>query len=127
MARLRTQEILLVHVEGRALRRTVRLVAVLVQEHGDAVAGEVLGAEGEFDGLVRGEEDGARAHRPFGLFALVAMFRGQDSRSEHKDLGAFGECFQRRISVVGVEVVEEGLQVGVAAGVVEDGDGGGVF
>jgi hypothetical protein len=51
------------------------------------------------------------------------VFGGEHAGSENQDLDAVGEGFERRVAVVGVEVVEEGLEVGVAAGVIEDGDG----
>jgi hypothetical protein len=40
------------------------------------VSGEVFGAEGELDGLARGEEDRTGADRALALLALVAMLRG---------------------------------------------------
>ena len=55
------------------------------------------------------------------------MFGGQDAGAEDENFRSFRKCFQGGVAVEGVEVVQEGLQVRVAAGVVEDGDGGGVF
>ena len=127
MARFRPEQVLLIHVEWRALGTSVLLVAVLVQEHRDAVAREVFGPEGELDGRVRGEEDGPGAYGALGLLSLVAVFGSEDAGAEDEYLHPFGECFERRVSIVGVEVVEEALEIRVAARVVEDGDGGGVL
>src|SRR5215203_4349545 len=127
MACFRPEKVFLIHVEGRALRTSILLVAVLVQEHRDAVSRELLGSEGELDGRVRGEEHGAGAYGAFGLLALVAVFGGENAGAEDQYLHPLGERFERRVAVVGVEVVEEALQVGVAARVVEDGDGRGVL
>ena len=127
MARFWPEQVLLVHVEWRALGTSVLLVAVLVQEHRDAVAREVFGPEGELDGRVRGEEYGPGAYGALGLLSLVAVFGSEDAGAEDEYLDPLGEGFERRVSVVGVEVVEEALQIGVAARVVEDGDGRGVF
>jgi hypothetical protein len=55
------------------------------------------------------------------------VFGGKDSGSEDQDLHPLGERFERRVAVVGVEVVEEALEIRVAARVVEDGDGRGVL
>jgi hypothetical protein len=46
------------------------------------VPGEVFGAEGELDGGVCGEEDGARTDRTLGLFTLVAVLGGEDAGAE---------------------------------------------
>jgi hypothetical protein len=48
---------------------------------------------------------------------------GEDAGAEDQDLGPLRERLERRVAVVGVEVVQEGLEIRVAAGVVEDRDG----
>src|SRR5919202_547704 len=124
---LGAQEIVRVCIERGALRRAVFLITVLVQEHGNLGARKVLGTQSELYRLARGEVDRPCLHGSFALFPLIAVLRCQNSGAEYQDLDPLAQSLQRRVTIVGVEVVEEALQIRVAPRVVKGGYRRGVF
>jgi hypothetical protein len=117
---LGTQEVVPIYVERGALWRAVFLVTVLVQEHGDLGAREVLGTQSELYRLARGEVDRTCLYGAFALFPLIAVLRRQNPGAEYQDLGPLAQSLQCRVAIVGVEVVEKALQIRVAPRVIED-------
>ncbi len=136
VAGLGAEEVVLVEPDRGALEDDVAVlvellvgtfafgVAVGVHQGGDGDAAEVLLAEGEVDRRSRREVDGAGDGRAVRGDVVTDVFGGEDVDAEDEDLRAAGGrfVFQGLLQVAVVEVVEEGPEVGVAAGFVHHAD-----